>query len=657
MTLATDVAALLARRLPAWTPVLNSVGIVVNVAHLGALQNPIAINRRVPGFEDFSEAATRAIEPGDPGLSLLYHAFASPNVHLGAHNKPGSAADYLTLAELDLLENYIYSLAPPPPLDDLVVGVFAYEYRPGVSTSHQLHADLMFSRTGVARIGSIAPQWSAPDRCYLGRDPVRPGKVAAMPARYGAFLAARRRGRPDQISLVGNRDEDDGDRTFLFPVRKLFAGAECLPGSNLAIAFHEYHRAEKLQRIVTVGEVKLKDGFNKDAAPLFRKSGQGAPLVHLEPSGASVLVSSPPDELVRYAKQRNALSGNEEVVSFEVPSSGLFFKDFARNRHYTTLMLVEDWWTLAPEILIGETTGGHPRLAPRNVPNFVNIRHEVRPGGAVPVDLGIPGNTGGEDYKKYISKGGYQAAMFEDSICDGAITAKVAGLPKALPSRAAFSVVTAPDFFPFADELHLSYHAEATPDQFKTGGPAPLSAGRYPVNPQVLRDAAGDASPDMDDETMVAIVGRVRNQASSIQDQRRRGSVWARTTSYLTDAASGVFAPGWDVTFCGSLFGKFYATYGLGSPFPGGREALRRIELVLAGRGARCVAHLSAPFDADRHSDARRRVGLSPKESGPAARGEYRTRLGRRVRSVLRVQFRRPARRELRRYLAFRLCE
>ncbi|HEY0301219.1 MAG TPA: hypothetical protein VGC36_07805 [Rhizomicrobium sp.] len=573
MTLANDVKALLQRRLPVWDPLLRSVGLAVDPANLAALRDPLPhIYRTVPGFEDFSELATRAIEPGDPALSLLYHAFASPNVRPAIAGGQPSDADFLTLAELDLLENYIYSLAPAPAnLADLVVAVFAYEYRPAVSTSHQLHADLLFSRTGVARVGSTPPAWSAPFRCFLNQAPGHPDTFAAMPARYAAFLAEKRVADTDNISLVGKWDDDVG-RRFLFPVRKLFDGPECLPGAGLTLSFREYHRSEKLQRIFTVGKIKPRAGFDLGAPPFLRQSGDAEPLATLSRAGASVLVSSPPVPLVRYARQRNAASGHDEYVGFTVPPAGPMFNDFSENRHYTTLMLVESWWTLAPEIIIGELTDAHPRIAPRNLPNFVNIRHEVRDPLAPPVDLGAQGAiTDGRSLEDYVKDGGYQAAMFEDGICDGALKAEVAGLPVALASHAAFSVVTAPDFFPFADELHLSNHTQATPGQFKAGGPAPLCEGRYPVNPAVLKALSGGHAAEVDDKTLVAIVGRPRHRAASVQPPRERGIVrgkWSRTTSYLTDAASNVFAPGWDVTFCGGLFDKFYATYGLGSPFP-----------------------------------------------------------------------------------------
>ena len=573
MTLASDITSMLQRRLPAWDALLRRAGLVVDPANLAALKTPLArIDYSVPGFDDFSRQATRAIEPGDPALSLLYHAFASPNVHpLTADGSPPPANVYLTLEEIDLLENYIYGLAPAPAnLADLVVATFAYEYRPAVSTSHHLHADLMFSRAGIARIGDTAPSWSAPDRCFFSQAPGRPGTFAAMPARYGAFLAEKRVADTDNISIVGDRDPDDIGRTFLFPVRKLFAGTECLDGRNLSLGWYEYHRGEKLRRIVKVGDVELADGFDVDKPPFLRVSGDGGdPLAVVTPVGASMLLSSPPAPMVRYARQDGA------ICSFEVPSAGITINDFAKNRHYTTLMLVEDWWTLAPELLIGELTDAHPRIAPRNVPNFVNIRHELRDGKVF--DLSQPGGLpAGADYEPYIKNGGYQAAMFEDSICDGSVTALVGGLPNGMSSHTAFSIVTAPDFFPYADELHISDHTEGTESQFKAGGPAPLCEGRYRVNPAVLPGRpGGGVSLDRDDVTMVAIVGRPRRQAASIQPPRERGiGRWSRTTSYLSDAASNQFAPGWDVTFCGYLFdddgrdGRFYATYGLGSPFP-----------------------------------------------------------------------------------------
>src|SRR5271169_4526510 len=76
------------------------------------LGKPLAhIDRTYPGFGDFANAATRAIEPGRPDRSLLYHAFASPTV--AADRKGVDLSGFPTLAEIDALENYVYGVEPP----------------------------------------------------------------------------------------------------------------------------------------------------------------------------------------------------------------------------------------------------------------------------------------------------------------------------------------------------------------------------------------------------------------------------------------------------------------------------------------------------------------------------------------------------------------
>jgi hypothetical protein len=574
MSLANDVAGVFARLALHWDALFRRVGLA-DFTDLRTLQDPLAINREIAGFEDFAPQATRAIEPGDPALSLIYHALASPCVHPTAvgpkqPRKRAHQQAYATLAELDLIENYIYSLKPFDlrDLGNLTVAPFAYEYRPAASTTHRTHADLVFSRTGVARVGNEAMVWSGAARSFLNHFPGRPGTFAVMPARYGIFLAERRRGIPENISFIGDADKHDSSREFLFPIRKLFSGPECLPGADLEVSLKEYHRAEKLKGIVTRGKLKLRKGFDENAPPLFRESGQADPLVELEEvsPGGSVLVSPPPGELVRFAQQKNASSGELEYVSFKVPAASIFIREFSHNRHYTSLMVVENWFTFAPEVIIGLIPNApHLQIAAHNVPNFVNIRHEVSDPSRMPIDLNDPANPPAGGYRHKIRKGGYWAAMFEDGICDGSVWPEIRGLPGDMEIRSAFSLVTAPDFFATADEQHLNYHSDVIADQFSSGGPAPLCEGRYPVNPEVLRPRAyGSPSLDTEDETLVAVVGRVKEPATSIQILRER----SERTSYLSDAASNHFAPGWDVTVGGSAWKKFYTTAGLGSPFP-----------------------------------------------------------------------------------------
>src|SRR4029079_6614364 len=106
------------------------------------------------GFDDF--AGMNLIKPGFPAFSLLYHALASPRV------RSSNFTAYPELDHIDVLENYIYALAEWDHIssvydvksnDDLVMAVFAYEYRPAFKTPHHEYADMVFSRTGVARVG------------------------------------------------------------------------------------------------------------------------------------------------------------------------------------------------------------------------------------------------------------------------------------------------------------------------------------------------------------------------------------------------------------------------------------------------------------------------------------------------------------------------
>src|ERR1700737_4875890 len=177
-----EVKAACARRAGmGWQSLLKQHGLDIAKADLAAeLARKLAIDRSVPGVEDFSLEGTRGVEAGLPAASLLYHAFASPDVHPTASGDPATSADaYPTLAELDAVENYIYGLRPidPARLKDFVIGVFAYEYRPGASTAHGYHADFVFSRTGIARVGTRSEAWDGQRRGFRG-DPAGQSGIA-----------------------------------------------------------------------------------------------------------------------------------------------------------------------------------------------------------------------------------------------------------------------------------------------------------------------------------------------------------------------------------------------------------------------------------------------------------------------------------------------
>ena len=261
----------------------------------GELSKDLPIDRSVPGFVDLNPSAKRAVEPGDPARSLLYHALASPDVHPTLNS--GSAIDeknYPTWEQLDVLENYIYSLAPlsDQDLKDAVVGVFAYEYRPKEATTHRQYADMVYSRMGIARTGTSEAVYKGVERAYT---PVTgtAGKIGVQPAAYGAFLARKFQGG-NKLSLLGEGIPDDNHRTFLLPFRKLFSGPECIPKHDISVSFREQHRAEKLARIVQRVRQEDPTCVPKEldtTKPPFIRQSPDPDLVQMTPVGASVMIS------------------------------------------------------------------------------------------------------------------------------------------------------------------------------------------------------------------------------------------------------------------------------------------------------------------------------------------------------------------------------
>jgi hypothetical protein len=138
MALIDDVQTVCHRLAPhGWADLLGQHGLDITASNLAeelARELP-GIRRDLPGFEDFAMEGERGIEPGRPARSLLFHALASPNVLRGVANEPLGA--FPTLAEIDVVENYVFG-AKPPTLQELkervdgaplVVAVFASEYR------------------------------------------------------------------------------------------------------------------------------------------------------------------------------------------------------------------------------------------------------------------------------------------------------------------------------------------------------------------------------------------------------------------------------------------------------------------------------------------------------------------------------------------------
>jgi hypothetical protein len=116
MALIDSILTLCRRLAPlGWAALLKQHGLNLNgktlrnaYALVKELERPLPVDRSVPGFEDFCPGGNRAVFPGRPSRSLLYHALASPLVHPASAGTV-KASSNPTLKELDTIENYIYS--------------------------------------------------------------------------------------------------------------------------------------------------------------------------------------------------------------------------------------------------------------------------------------------------------------------------------------------------------------------------------------------------------------------------------------------------------------------------------------------------------------------------------------------------------------------
>lgn len=114
MVLIDDVKVILNRLAPlGWQDLFTKQGLDIKNANLETeLIRPLGtIRRDSKGFESFTTGGIRAIKPGSPSRSLLYHALASADVHPTNDGNPSNDPKvYPTIDELDMIENYIYSL-------------------------------------------------------------------------------------------------------------------------------------------------------------------------------------------------------------------------------------------------------------------------------------------------------------------------------------------------------------------------------------------------------------------------------------------------------------------------------------------------------------------------------------------------------------------
>lgn len=521
------------------------------------------IDRTHPGFGDFSLAGTKAVEPGIPDRSLLYHALAAPTVV--ANRRGEKLKGFPTLAEIETLENFIYGsrkatledLAGPSKPEDLAVVVFALHYRSTPMSVTGRHAQLCFSRTGIARLGTIEPDYDAERRSFSGVDPERPFEFRVMPRRFAPYLARRLRGYNGQFGLQDPQAGDDA-REFWVPVHKLFSGTECISGLSLEVQFNSgmqndelasFHRSVQ-GRGLTTGWT----GQDLEEFPFVIKDEKIASLSRNEADGNGLMVPLP-DKIIREAYYKG------ERLTFPYHTS---LARFPRNIQISSLFVMP---AAAAPLEPGYYLDAD-QDSPRNAPEYINVRHEVKDGEVTSLN-------GRPDLMALVRKGGYDAQHYIDSAGDGwvGVTCKQLeqrGITGNLP---AFCLVGLPDFLPSVNQRDLMAW-------WQTEVPKPMRATLWTVPPLALSHARIAANVELGvgfslyDKTVTAIVAQLEAApAPGKQEvQKPNGPVNYEKVG-LPDGSPGLFDPGWDVSIGvrskngGTEIHKYLVGHGLGSPF------------------------------------------------------------------------------------------
>lgn len=533
MALIEQVKNICIRLAPAgWRNLLLHHGIDILAPDLQSeLRKIIHADRTLPGFEDFALAGTRGIEPGKPAQSLLYHAFAHANVTMDARHNPLQA--YPSPAELETLMNYVYGCQPPSLQQlkeranggPLAVVVFAVEYRPAPDTVHKVQADLCFSRTGISRVGTRAPLYDAKSRGFLPFVEDHAHAIRVLPARYSAYIAVQRNG--DSASFGPMRfNKKDAGHDFWVPLHKLFNGNECIAGLTLDVQLQAQHKNEKLRRIhMELGEGSGWEEPDISQPPFVITDGLGDWLPEHE-FGPGLMAATARSGLVEAAHYQGA------PLTFNVPKKP--------NLLESSLKLASD------------------------APEYVHIRHQVDSAGNL---VNLNQRPGMLDE---LMEGGFTALHYLDFTADGWIGAECSALDIFLPQRvSAYSLICAPDFYPLCNQRHLNEWLESMPEDRQTPvfhtPPGCLCDSRHPANFQSFPKHFTYA--DVGITAIVAQQGACTALAGAMPKVAH-----ARRASHLPDAASGDFAPGWDVgvvdyeTPWGNV--EHLAAYRLGSPFP-----------------------------------------------------------------------------------------
>lgn len=521
-----------------WKDLLLEHGLDISLPNLKVelLRDLSNINRKIKGFEDFALEGKRGIEPRIPSRSLLYHALVSPNV---VSKVDGSELGiFPTLEDIEIVENYVYGITPLSIAEieqetngrQLSLAVFASEYRTASKTVHKKHADKCFSLTGVSRIGTKEALYDPKSRGFLHCD-TDENTVRVLPSKFSVYIAVKEKGNKNIFGPMRFRDEDN-NLDFWVPLYKIFSGSECIRGFNLNVQLEAFHINEKLKRI----HLRLRGNGGWSEPSINEKpfifSDEIAEFSTNPDDGSGLLVPIVHSKLVEPAEYQG------KPLTFIVPQNTPILSS-------SMAIPAEGDYRFAPE--------------------YVHVRHKID-------DNGTEENLNDKpNVSTIVGKGGYRARHYIDFTGDGWIKPACLELEVEFPNKIpAYSLVTAPDFFPHADQGELMDWWETRASQSEdirelTWRIAPLTLADSRISPNLQLPESGFKK---EYKTYTAIIslplsGQIQLTTSD--------SLYIPRHSYLPDAASSVYQPGWDVSLSRTNLPdatEHLAAYGLGSPFP-----------------------------------------------------------------------------------------
>lgn len=516
------------------------------------------IDRSYPGFGDFNVAGVKAIEPGEPDLSLLYHAFASPLVRADRAGNP--LKDFPTLAEIEAVENLVYGAAAPSFEElramasgrPLGIVVFATQYQPAPRSVHGTHAELCFARAGIGRVGDAEPLYDGMNRYFSTGVEGDPFKFRVVPRRFAAYLAVKVEG---QAGNFGPQDPLDGDqnRSYWVPLHKLFAGPECIKGMDLQLEMTSGLRNDLISKfhkwLQRGGRKSEWRGEQLEEFPFVVKDEKIGALSTRSDFGSGVL-EPVPNPLVRHAEYEG------KKLTFHVDPS---FVAESANVQSTSWMVLDAAPGEMP-LYMDDAAQDYDRQAPQ----YVNFRHRVNPDGSV------ESLSENEDMYEIIGKGGYEALHFVDGAGDGWVEASCPQIDAQVDDHIpAYAMIGLPDFYPQLNQRDLMLW-------WKNDVPDAIRSGLFAVPPLALSQTRIAANIDLpvgfsiEDDTVPAIVSHFKKAIGP--RQKTNGGDFHNKVG-MTDGSPGLFDPGWDSSQGYHYKGpdippqRFLAGYGLGSPW------------------------------------------------------------------------------------------